>query len=413
MMKAHTRFGTLLLVGLLLLALVGIVAPNPAVGKGITPPAAPAGIEPQLCQSVSPSPGQLDVLNDVTTVFATGPVDQQELWAVGATSRVGSTWALKQATLIMRYDGKTWTVMPSPNLGYLNTLTAVAGRLNNIWAVGYATTNAGMDVPLVLHYTGKIWQLVPIPEPASALPTSLRLTGVTMIDGTQATAGVVVSGYTTANNAVQPVVLYYDGKNWQPLPFSPELAAMQVTAIAGNEVDDLWAVGSPINSDADALLLHHTMKGWSIISTVPGNLTDLTPHGTAVYAVGDTPSATGGRDTLAIRYEPSFGKWDRIKTYGAATFNYLTGVAMEGGELYAVGYSSVPGNDRDLQALVLRHDGTAFAPLTVPTIGTSNRLMGATVHNGALWTVGSAVGAGASDTGVSTLVLTTNCLTDR
>jgi hypothetical protein len=68
------------------------------------------------------------------------------------------------ATLIEHWAGNVWSRMPSPNIGGLSDVVAVAP--NDVWAAG----TAGM-----LHWDGVSW--TPWPIPAGAAPVALAATG--------------------------------------------------------------------------------------------------------------------------------------------------------------------------------------------------------------------------------------------
>src|SRR5204862_3293545 len=83
------------------------------------------------------------------------PID--DVWAVGAYSDNGG---VAGRTLILHWDGKSWTQAPSPNVaGEARALYAIAAvAANDIWAVGSANQQS-----LVLHWDGKSWSRVPSP----------------------------------------------------------------------------------------------------------------------------------------------------------------------------------------------------------------------------------------------------------
>jgi hypothetical protein len=95
----------------------------------------------------SPTPDGDDQLNSVAAVSA------KDAWAVGMT--LPSSCNPACATLIEHWNGRTWSVAPSPNppSNYLNALWGVVSFYRNAWAVGttdYAET-------MILHYNGKNW----------------------------------------------------------------------------------------------------------------------------------------------------------------------------------------------------------------------------------------------------------------
>jgi hypothetical protein len=107
-------------------------------------------------------------------VLALAPND---VWAVGystASQKPPPTqYEVPTKTLIEHYDGTSWSVVPSPNVGpdsqyqsnKLYGITAVSP--NDIWAFGsyFAASGNGDQMTLVLHWDGTSWSLVPSPSP--------------------------------------------------------------------------------------------------------------------------------------------------------------------------------------------------------------------------------------------------------
>ena len=62
-----------------------------------------------------------------------------DVWAVGSVSGTNQS-------LIEHWDGSSWSIVPSPNIGELTAVTAVAN--DNVWTVGPGG---------ILHYDGSSW----------------------------------------------------------------------------------------------------------------------------------------------------------------------------------------------------------------------------------------------------------------
>ncbi|HMA38077.1 MAG TPA: hypothetical protein VKY74_26755 [Chloroflexia bacterium] len=121
----------------------------------------------------SPSGGaRSNVLQGVAVVAA------NDVWAVGyvANSYYG------QQTLIEHWNGTTWTVVASPNPGSSNDyLTGVAGAgatTNEVWAVGHDVNGSGQPQTLVLRWDGTAWAVVPSP---TATPYDSLFDGVAVV----------------------------------------------------------------------------------------------------------------------------------------------------------------------------------------------------------------------------------------
>jgi uncharacterized membrane protein len=112
--------------------------------------------------------------NMLNGVVALAPND---VWAVGYSTATEKPpqgkYDVPSKTLIEHYDGTGWSVVPSPNVGphsqyqsnKLYGVTAVSA--NDIWAFGAyeAASGNGNQSTLVLHWDGTSWTLVPSPSP--------------------------------------------------------------------------------------------------------------------------------------------------------------------------------------------------------------------------------------------------------
>jgi hypothetical protein len=131
-----------------------------AVGGGDTGPLVEHfnGSQWSVASVPNPAGGYLD---SVTVLSPTN------VWAVGSQGLSGSR------TLTMHYDGKSWTVVPSPNQSTLanadNQLRAVAAvGPNDVWAVGMyqnEQTAIHQHRTLTEHWDGTSWSIVSSPSP--------------------------------------------------------------------------------------------------------------------------------------------------------------------------------------------------------------------------------------------------------
>jgi hypothetical protein len=126
--------------------------------------------------------------NKLNAVLALAPNDA---WAVGfSTPRKPPNAA--SLTLILHWDGTSWKVVPSPNVGpktqfQSNTLQGLtANSANDIWAFGSYLESDGSEQQktLLLHWDGSSWKIAPSPNPTkgSFLSDSLQ-SGVTPSPG--------------------------------------------------------------------------------------------------------------------------------------------------------------------------------------------------------------------------------------
>lgn len=171
----------------------------------------------------SPSPGTYNgnVLNAVDGVSA------NDVWAVG-WYQSGST-GQEGGALTLHWDGKQWTVVPTPSRSTLYGVTALAS--NDVWAVGDQ---------VILHWNGANWSIVSFPPPPGDSYQILK--GISAVSANDIWAvgysqWSYFSGYRYA-----PLSYHWDGTrwNWIPNAGNTDESFFGVTAIAPN---DVWAVG--------------------------------------------------------------------------------------------------------------------------------------------------------------------------
>jgi hypothetical protein len=117
-------------------------------------------------QVASPMIGSAHSASTLNGVVALAP---NNVWATGYSIPVPHG---HMQTLIEHYDGSTWSVAPSPNVGTESNLLLgiAADSPTDIWAFGYYFTDAfGHRKTLLLHWDGGAWSVAPSPSPK---PTS-------------------------------------------------------------------------------------------------------------------------------------------------------------------------------------------------------------------------------------------------
>ncbi|HET9496209.1 MAG TPA: hypothetical protein VFR15_18430, partial [Chloroflexia bacterium] len=186
--------------------------------------------------------------NYLNSLSASGPND---VWAVGHYATDGRT---DQRTLTMHWDGSSWSIVPSPNVGsnrnYLNG--AASSGPNSAWAVGFYWNASNVQRTLTMRWNGKSWNVVPSPD-ASAHENYLN--------------GVVAGGrevwavglYSPDMVRYRSLMMRWNGSSWRIVP-SPNAGAQDNyllgVALAGRR--DVWAVG--YSSDAGANVRTMTMR---------------------------------------------------------------------------------------------------------------------------------------------------------
>ena len=207
------------------------------------------------------SPGAVGrALNGVSCVTASNCI------AVGSTSSPADPLA-PATTLIERWDGTTWTVVPSPNpfRADRSELTGVAcPATNNCFAVGYSAILFQAQHGLIEHWNGTAWSIVLNPAPSDGAQTYLA--GITCAS----TKDCVAVGSATSFSD-RPFVEHWSGRTWAIVPSpAPAVAnGADLNAVSCHAPDDCVAVGaysagSDPNSTQHALIERWNGTTWSV-----------------------------------------------------------------------------------------------------------------------------------------------------
>ncbi|HLY18036.1 MAG TPA: hypothetical protein VKR61_12480 [Bryobacteraceae bacterium] len=126
--------------------------------------------------------------NCLNGVLALAPND---VWAVGystpTTTPPPGQFDVPTLTLTEHFDGTSWTVVPSPNIGpksqYQSNrlLGVVAVSSTDVWAFGsyFAASGSNDQLTLVMHWDGTAWTIVPTPNPKpGGMPNDILFGGV-------------------------------------------------------------------------------------------------------------------------------------------------------------------------------------------------------------------------------------------
>lgn len=195
-------------------------------------------------QVPSPDPGGAGSDNDLFSVTATS---HSNAWAVGEVFTGGEI-----TTLIVRWNGRRWARMASPNPGRSNELFGVAATSGrNAWAVGDATNGTAFQT-LVLHWSGRRWTHAASPNQGGSANDNI-LAAVTVT----ATKNAWAVGSFAHGSGRSTLILYWNGTRWAHVG-SPNLGASTgLFAVAATSATNAWAVGSYRASDpSQALALH-------------------------------------------------------------------------------------------------------------------------------------------------------------
>ena len=221
------------------------------------------------------------------SLFTVAPLSPSNAWAAGITTSLGTQ------ALIEHWNGKRWSVSPTPAMtaSGINALAAISAT--DVWAVGYAgqgpTSAGGVNYKtLVEHWNGASWEVIPSPNPAgtksNALvglaaisPTDVWAVGYTLIGSTRqgltehwngsawtvvaspdpgtlsnglldieasSSTNAIAVGYRSDGYGYQTLAERWDGSAWTVVPSpSPGSVDNVLTGLAVNSATDAWAVG--------------------------------------------------------------------------------------------------------------------------------------------------------------------------
>jgi hypothetical protein len=187
-------------------------------------------------QVTSPNASEFD--NHLTSVSAIAPND---VWAVGQYEIASGPWQ----TLTLHWDGTSWSIVPSPNVPSVNNVLDGVSALSSsdIWAVGNSCASGcsgfGGEHLLTMHWDGTTWTIVSTPDLGE---TFAYLKGVVTLANNDAWA---VGMYSTDSDALA-LTLHWDGALWSqyPLPSpDPHSCCPVIKSITSLPNGELWSAG--------------------------------------------------------------------------------------------------------------------------------------------------------------------------
>lgn len=180
------------------------------------------------------------------------------VWAVGAWAQQTSVNNERIETLIERWNGRSWTRLPTPNLSGDNWLTAVsADSKNDAWAVGY---HGSPGQTVTEHWNGRSWKLVPSPSPGRLQGKANGLLyGVAAISPDNAwAAGFYASSPRGKQHAL---LLHWNGRTWRQINvphYGPGYAPNVLLSVSASSAGNVIVGGSfsgPVGTGQQALVL--------------------------------------------------------------------------------------------------------------------------------------------------------------
>ena len=191
--------------------------------------------------------------------------NSKDIWAVGgAYNTSGSV----NSPVTMHYNGKKWTIVNIPNVGsYGSTLSAVTGTSKtDEWAIGDTWANASRTsfVTLAEHWNGKKWTVVPTPNANANDNVFNAAIAIASND-------VWVVGDYWTGSIFDTLTEHWDGTKWS-IVTSPTIGTYgdALTGAAAFSTKAVWAVGSVLGQGegfSTTLSLKWNGKKWAQVKS--------------------------------------------------------------------------------------------------------------------------------------------------
>lgn len=270
--------------------------------------------------------------------------DATHAWAVGSEAYSPAEQYTTGVPIVLFWDGSEWSPVKLPALSWKGSFRLVAaGSPTDVWVLGGPMSHDIDDnVTVVLHYDGKTWSEVPFP--AGATPSPMSITDMSVADG---------HVWLVGHRGTPAVILEWTGQAWQE--HQPPTECVQggtsfdgmpnfcnVTGVKAFAADDVWAAGNGAwTGFLGPLLYHWDGSAWKAVQ-VGVNQQKLALQAidgrspTDIWAVGDTLMQGGG--ALAVRGDGT--TWEVVT---GLPNKFLPGVAVDAdGIPWLIGNTTAP-----------------------------------------------------------------------
>lgn len=312
-----------------------------------------------------------NIFSDISAVAS------DDVWAVGQYYDTGSSHF---RTLIQHWNGTAWSIVTSPNIAagdnFLKGVDALSSA--DIWAVGFGCiancplnpTNAGQT--LILHWDGSTWSVIANPNYPGE-NNYLYSVAAVAADDVWAVGFYNACGGCLANTLVE----HWNGTGWS-LVASPNAGTSTnyLYSVSAASSSDVWAVGYYYVQGQqiwNVLVLHWNGTGWSTVDVPHVGAGDN--YGRGVKALGPNDvwvvGTWFGPSGLTLHWDGTI--WNVVPGPNAASgSNFLFTVeGLSGSSVWAGGY-----NDRgtDWQAITQHYYDPCITPTpsNTPTITPTN-----------------------------------------
>jgi hypothetical protein len=302
----------------------------------------------------TPTPSPSTEINRFTAVSG---VSASDVWAVGFHDADSNPMVELDRSLIAHWNGSTWSVVPSPNVGTSGTvLTAVAALASNdVWAVGYSNTY-GTPQTLALHWNGSSWGVISSP----IVPGGSAFEGISAFSSTDIWAvGYRAGGMPDFSTTTGTMVAHWNGSSWKEMP-SPNVGNRmnELDAVAVMSANDVWAVGTwrNIGESFHTLIQHWNGTAWTIVPS-PNPSTDNQLSAVAGVSGQDVWATGSGSD--GVTGVPLFLHWT------GAGWNQVPGPGGAGGGLVTL----APDDAWAVAGNIAHWDGIRWSLVPNATVG--------------------------------------------
>src|SRR5215471_19282558 len=375
----HPRVRAVLLAGAALVAL----APSSGVAAlaAHRAPAMSHAGDQGLTWSVVPSPNRKanppeNQLVGVTCLSATSCTAV----GYGAKKDPGTTFVVPK-TLVERWNGSAWSIVPSPNRAGVDELQGVSCvSASACTAVGWSAPSPKSGPSsvrtLIETWNGTAWSIVPSPNPRTG--TGNFLFGVSCVTAAFCAA---VGSYGQPDTAKSdPITEIWNGSTWSVAPHPQKLHNAELASVSCVSATACTAVGSHRRLTAPRGTLVESWNGssWSVVPSADAGTSDKNvlsgvscTSATACTAVGsyfDIGLPAPVQQTLAESWNGS--SWSVVPSpdLGTGTDNFLYSVSCASGtSCIAVGTAS---HGTIADTLIEAWNGSSWS--AVPSPGTEN-----------------------------------------
>lgn len=293
---------------------------------------------------------QPSVLRESQTLHGVVSIGEDDAIAVG-TYNPASGSSLAQS---MRWDGSSWDLMLSPAYAGGSGFNTIGKAGEDVWACGYKWSElpppAASTYPMAARLNGDQWEVVFVPPLAETGGRSYNY--IRTIDGASeddAWAGGIAQEIGTGFGPAAMMVRW-DGSHWSQYDLTQIVDSEQFSSITAIDVissDDAWAAGYDYDLARQVtipLILHWDGSDWNNIP-VPqfdnsAELRGITANGPdEVYAAGTQTDADGYPHALILRWNGSV--WSVIPEPELTDFGtWFRAMATVDGEIWAAGQSN-------------------------------------------------------------------------